>query len=311
MKNDLRHSHSRNNFRKRIRQSWQFYLMMLLPMAYIIIFAYIPMPGILMAFERYSPVKGLFGSRWIGLQNFNQFFATPSGPRIIINTLRLGIYTLIAGFPIPILLAIGLNEVGGTVFKKTVQMATYAPYFISTVVVVGIIFQITSLRSGVINTIIQALGHDRINFMSSPRLFPSLYVWSGIWQNSGYSAIIYLAALAGVDKEIQEAAIVDGASRLKRIWHIDIPAISTQILIILIFSVSGILGVGFEKVYLLQNTLNITTSEVIATFVYKVGLINADYGFSTAVGLFNTVISLILLLTTNAIVKKLSDTGIW
>lgn len=296
---------------KKFMKHWQFYVLIFLPLLYIIIFCYIPMPGILMAFERYSPSKGLFGSPWVGLTYFKQFFSSPSSLSVLWNTLRIGLKTLIFGFPIPILLAIGLNEIGSQKFKKSVQMITYAPYFISTVVLVGILVQITDPRLGIINNILQFFGADPINFMGDPDKFDMVYVLSGIWQSAGYSAVIYVAALAGVDKEVQEAAIVDGVSRLQRIWHVDLPAIRSQIIILLIFNVGSILNIGYEKVYLMQNDLNIQTSEVISTFVYKVGLVNADYGFSTAVGLLNAVISLILLTGTNAIAKRVSDTSIW
>ncbi|RHP32002.1 sugar ABC transporter permease [Lachnotalea sp. AF33-28] len=296
---------------KQMRKHWQFYLLIALPLIYIIVFCYIPMPGVLMAFERYSPSKGLLGSDWVGLQHFKQFFASPSSTRIIWNTLRIGLYSLIAGFPIPIILAVAVNEVANKRFKKSVQMITYAPYFISTVVLVGILAQITDPRLGVLNKIIELFGGDPINFMGNPKMFDHLYVWSGIWQGVGYNSVIYIAALAGVSKELQEAAVVDGASRWKRIWHVDLPSIRPQIIILLIFSVGNVLNIGYEKIYLMQNDLNIQTSEVISTFVYKVGLVNADYGFSTAVGLFNAVISIILLTTTNYIAKKTTDTGIW
>ena len=296
---------------KQMRKHWQFYLLIALPLIYIIVFCYIPMPGVLMAFERYSPSKGLLGSDWVGLQHFKQFFASPSSTRIIWNTLRIGLYSLIAGFPIPIILAVAVNEVANKKFKKSVQMITYAPYFISTVVLVGILAQITDPRLGVLNKIIELFGGDPINFMGNPKMFDHLYVWSGIWQGVGYNSVIYIAALAGVSKELQEAAVVDGASRWKRIWHVDLPSIRPQIIILLIFSVGNVLNIGYEKIYLMQNDLNIQTSEVISTFVYKVGLVNADYGFSTAVGLFNAVISIILLTTTNYIAKKTTDTGIW
>ena len=296
---------------KKMKNHWRFYLIIFLPLAYIIIFAYVPMPGILMAFERFSPSKGLFGSPWVGLKYFEQFFSSPSSVKIIWNTLAIGVYSLVAGFPFPILLAIGLNEVGSKGFKKTVQMVTYAPYFISTVVMVGMLMQFLDPRIGMINQLTSVFGIEPVNFMGKPKMFRSIYVWSGIWQGTGYSAIIYLAALSGVSKELQEAAIVDGASRVKRIWHVDLPAIRSQIVILLIFSVGSIMNVGYEKVYLMQNSLNASTSEVISTFVYKVGLVNADYSFSTAVGLFNSLISIILLTGTNFISKKLTDTGLW
>lgn len=294
-----------------MKRHWQFYLLIALPLLYIIIFCYVPMPGILMAFERYSPSKGLLGSQWLGFQNFKQFFASPSNTRIIWNTLRIGLYSLIAGFPIPIILAIALNEVANKRFKKAVQMVTYAPYFISTVVLVGILSQITDPRLGIINKIIELLGGNAINFMGDPKMFDHLYVWSGIWQGVGYSSVIYIAALAGVSKELQEAAVVDGAARWERIWHVDLPSIRPQIVILLIFNVGNVLNIGYEKVYLMQNDLNIQKSEIISTFVYKVGLVNADYGFSAAVGLFNALISIVLIMIANAVAKKTAETSIW
>lgn len=296
---------------KLMKRHWQFYLLIALPLLYIIIFCYVPMPGILMAFERYSPSKGLLGSQWVGFQNFKQFFASPSNTRIIWNTLRIGLYSLIAGFPIPIILAIAVNEVANKRFKKAVQMVTYAPYFISTVVLVGILSQITDPRLGIINKIIGIFGGNAINFMGDPKMFDHLYVWSGIWQGVGYSSVIYIAALAGVSKELQEAAVVDGAARWERIWHVDLPSIRPQIVILLIFNVGNILNIGYEKVYLMQNDLNIQKSEIISTFVYKVGLVNADYGFSAAVGLFNALISIVLIMIANAVAKKTAETSIW
>ena len=296
---------------KLMKRHWQFYLLIALPVLFILIFCYVPMPGVMMAFERYSPSKGLLGSKWVGWDNFRQFFASPSSMRIIWNTLRIGLYSLIAGFPIPIILAVAVNEVKNRKFKNTVQMVTYAPYFISTVVLVGILSQITDPRLGVLNKIIQFFGGSAVNFMGNPGMFDHLYVWSGIWQGVGYSSVIYIAALAGVSRELQEAAIVDGATRLQRIWHVDLSSIRPQIVILLIFNVGSVLNIGYEKIYLMQNDLNIQVSEVISTFVYKVGLVNADYGFSTAVGLFNAVISIILLTLTNAVAKKATGTSIW
>ena len=298
-------------FKKRVLSHWQFYAIFTLPLVYIIVFAYIPMPGVLMAFKRYSVSLGIFGSPWVGLRHFRQFFASPSSVTIIWNTLSLGIYSLIAGFPVPIVLAIALNEVGLRRFKKTVQMVTYAPYFISTVVLVGMILQMTDMRFGLLNKLIGLFGGNTVNFVASPNFFPHIYVWSGIWQGAGYSAIIYLAALAGIDKEMQEAALVDGASRLQRIIYVDIPSITPQIIILLIFNVGSVMGIGFEKVYLLQNNLNLSRSEVIATFVYKTGLINSDYSFATAVGLFNALVSIVLLVSTNFIAKRISETSLW
>ena len=298
-------------WRRKVVKHWRFYVLIALPLAYIIVFAYIPMPGILMAFQRYSPSKGLFGSTWVGLTYFRQFFSSPSSWSVIWNTFRIGFKSLLFGFPVPILLAIALNEIGSAKFRKSVQMITYAPYFISTVVLVGILTQITDPRLGVLNKLLEICGGTAINFMGNPKMFDGLYILSGIWQGAGYSAVIYIAALSGVSREVQEAAIVDGVTRLKRIWHVDLPSIRPQIIILLIFSVGSVLNVGFEKIYLMQNNLNIQASEVIPTFVYKVGLVNADYGFSTAVGLLSAVIGMILLSGTNAIAKRMTDTGIW
>jgi multiple sugar transport system permease protein/putative aldouronate transport system permease protein len=284
---------------------------MALPLAYIIIFCYVPMGGILMAFKDYSPRRGIWQSPWVGLKWFKQFLTTPSGLTVIVNTLRLGFYSLLAGFPIPILLAVALNEIRSLRFKKMVQMVTYAPYFISVVVMVGMLMQLTDLRIGIFNRLIVILGGRPVNFFGEARIFPHLYVWSGIWQTMGYSSIIYIAALSGVNKETQEAAIVDGASRIQRIWHVDLPAIRPTIVILLIFNCGSIMSIGFEKAYLMQNPINMATAEVISTFVYKVGLQNANYSFSTAVGLFNSVVGFVLMVTVNQISKKLTDTSVW
>lgn len=302
------------DFKKIIREytrHWQFYVIIAIPVLFVVVFNYGPMYGVLMAFQDFSARRGIFGSEWVGLKHFEQFLSSPSSMKIIWNTLEIGIYGLIAGFPLPILLAIGLNECRHARFKKTIQMVTYAPYFISTVVLVSIIMQLTSPRTGLINNFLGLFGIDSINFMGSPDLFSSIYVWSGIWQGTGYAAIIYIAALAGVSPELKEAAIIDGASKVRRIWHVDLPSIRPQIIILFIFSVGSIIGVGFEKTYLMQNSLNLSKSEVISTFVYKVGLENADYSFSTAVGLFNSLVSVILLLSANFIAKKVSDTSLF
>ncbi|MDR0554913.1 MAG: ABC transporter permease subunit [Treponema sp.] len=291
--------------------SWQYWLIIALPLAYIVIFAYVPMTGILMAFKDYSPRRGIWNSPWVGFRWFEQFLTTPSGVNVILNTLRLGFYSLIAGFPIPILLAVGLNEIRAIRFKKSVQMITYAPYFISTVVMVGMMMQLMDLRLGIFNRLILLAGGKGVNFFGEAGIFPHLYVWSGIWQTMGYSSIIYIAALSGVDRETQEAAIVDGASRLQRIWHVDLPSIRPTVVILLIFSCGSIMSIGFEKVYLMQNPINISASEVISTFVYKVGLQNANYSFSTAVGIFNSVIAFVLMITVNQLAKRLTGAGVW
>lgn len=290
---------------------WQYWLFLAIPLAYLLIFHYAPMVGIIIAFKDYTARGGIFGSEWAGLKHFKQFLSTPSSSRIIGNTLRIGLYQLLVGFPFPIILAIFLNEVKSLRFRKTVQMVTYAPYFISTVVLVGMMMRLFDLRSGPINQVITMLGGKPMNFFGNKDIFPHLYVWSGIWQGAGYNSIIFIAALAGVNPELKEAARIDGASRFQRIWNVDLPSIASTIVMMLIFNVGAIMNIGFEKVFLMQNPANQPTSEIISTFVYKVGLGNGNYSFSTAVNLFNSILSLILFVIANQTSKKISDTSIW
>lgn len=291
--------------------NWQFWAIIALPVIYAIVFAYIPMGGIIIAFKDYSIRKGILGSSWVGLKYFKQFLTSPNSVLVIKNTFILGIYTLLANFPIPVLLAIAINEIGNRRFKKTMQMVTYAPYFISVVVLVGMMMQMMDLRSGIINVLLQKIGINPINFFGDVGIFRHLYVWSGVWQTAGYSSIIYVAALAGVSPELQEAAIVDGASRVQRILHVDIPAIMPTVIIMLIFNCSNIVSIGMDKIYLMQNSLNTSVSEVISTFVYKVGVVNSNFGFSTAAGLFQSVVAFALLVIVNQICKKITETSLW
>jgi putative aldouronate transport system permease protein len=290
---------------------WQLYLIILLPVAYIAIFNYVPMYGVQLAFKRFSASKGIAGSPWVGLRYFQIFFTSPSSLRIILNTLEISVYSIAVNFFFPIVLAIALNESTHKGFKKSAQMITYAPYFISTVVMVGLVLQFLDPRLGIIPRFITALGGGESNLMGSPRAFQSIYVWSGLWQSIGYSAIIYLAALSGVSPELQEAAIIDGCNRGQRIRHVDLPAIMPTIVIMLILSFGFVMSVGFEKVYLMQNDMNLATSEIISTYVYKVGLVNADFGFATAIGLFNSLVNVILLVGANAIAKRADQPGLW
>lgn len=291
--------------------NWQFWVIIAVPIIYAIIFAYIPMAGIVLAFQDFSIRKGIFGSEWVGLRYFKQFLTSTSSVLVIKNTLILGIYSFLASFPVPILLAIGINEMRAKRYKKAVQMVTYAPYFISIVVLVGMMMQMMDLRSGIINVFIQKLGFSPTNFFGDPKIFRHLYVWSGVWQSAGYASIIYLAALSGVSKELQEAAIVDGANRVKRILHVDIPAILPTIIIMLIFNCASIVSIGLDKVFLMQNSLNASVSEVISTFVYKVGVVNSNIGFSTAAGLFQSVVSFVLLVIVNRVCKKITENSLW
>ncbi|MGN1141271.1 MAG: ABC transporter permease [Oliverpabstia sp.] len=296
---------------KRKSSNWQFWAIIALPVIYAIVFAYIPMGGIIIAFKDYSIRKGILGSSWVGLKYFKQFLTSPSSVLVIKNTFILGIYTLIANFPIPILLAIAINEIGNRKFKKTMQMVTYAPYFISVVVLVGMMMQMMDLRTGIINVLLQKVGIDAINFFGDAGIFRHLYVWSGVWQTAGYSSIIYVAALAGVSPELQEAAIVDGATRVQRIMHVDIPAIMPTVIIMLIFNCSNIVSIGMDKIYLMQNSLNTSVSEVISTFVYKVGVVNSNFSYSTAAGLFQSIVAFALLVIVNQICKKVTETSLW
>ncbi len=270
------------------------------------------MYGAQIAFKDYRAVDGIVGSRWVGLANYTKFFNNYLFERVIKNTLGLSLYSLIAGFPIPIILALLINGVSNRYYKKTIQMVTYAPYFISTVVLVGMMIQFLS-PYGVYGNIVRLFGLKAENLISRPENFKSIYVWSGIWQTAGWNSIVYIAALTGIDPTLYEAATIDGASKLKRIIYIDLPGILPTAVILLIINTGYIMDVGFEKVFLLQNNLNLSASEVITTYVYKIGLSSGspDYSYSTAVGLFNSVVNFSLILIVNKIARKLSNTSIW
>lgn len=297
--------------KKSFQRHWQLYLLMIPPILYFIIFKYIPMGGAIIAFKDYNIIQGVFGSDWAGLKHFEAFFRNPVAWDLIKNTLYLSLYQMAVTFPLPIILALALNEIRHGIFKRTVQMFTYAPYFISTVIIVSMIIIMLSPRSGIINDMLLFLGFESSNFLSQADAFRSVYVWSDAWQQTGYAAIIYLAALAGVDKQQYEAAKVDGASRIQRILNVDIPGIMPAIVIIMILSVGSLMSIGFEKVYLLQNPLNLSTSEILQTYVYKMGIINASFSFSAAVGLFNSIINLILIMIVNLIARRVTGTGLW
>ncbi|MFB9328054.1 ABC transporter permease [Paenibacillus aurantiacus] len=293
------------------RRSWELYALVLLPVLYLLVFKYIPMFGVQIAFKDFNVVKGIWGSEWVGFKHFETFFHSPNFWLLIQNTIGISFYSLLAGFPVPILLALALNEVRTGLFKRSVQMVTYAPHFISTVVMVSIIILMLTPHVGVVERLLGFFGLPSTNFMGIPEYFKSIYVWSGVWQEMGYASIIYIAALAGVDPSLYEAARMDGASRLQKIIHIDLPALVPVTVIMLILSLGSVMGVGFEKIYLMQNPLNVSASEVISTYVYKVGLLGANFSFSSAVGLFNSVINLILLLTVNFIARRVSQTSLW
>jgi putative aldouronate transport system permease protein len=294
-----------------IRKYWQLYVFLLLPVAYIVIFKYIPMYGLQIAFKEYSVFTGFLNSPWKGLYYFERFVNSHYFWTVFSNTLTLSLYSLAAGLPIPLILAIALNECNKTWLKKTVQTVSYAPHFISMVVMVSIITMSLSLNNGIINNIIALLGGERIQFMGIPRYFQSIYVISGIWQNMGYDSIIYLAALTAIDPSLYEAAYIDGATRIQKIIHIDLQGIAPTVIILLILAFGSLISVGFEKVFLMQNDQNMQMSEIISTYVYKQGIERANFSYSTAVGLFNSIINLILLVTVNRCTRLLGYNGLW
>ena len=288
-----------------VLKCWQLYAFLLPALVILILFSYVPMYGVQLAFRDYNPIMGITGSPWVGFDHFTRFFNSYQFKQLIGNTLILSLYSLIVGFPIPIILALALNQVKNSKFKKLVQTVTYAPHFISVVVLVGMLGIFFSVNGGLVNEVIKLFGGEPKLFMGEVKYFRHMYVWSGIWQSMGWSAFIYLAALSGVSPELHEAATVDGATKLQRIWNIDLPTILPTIVTLLILNCGSVMSMGFEKAFLMQNPLNMENSEIIATYVYKMGLINAEYGFSTAVGLFNSVINCILLVTVNKVSKKI------
>ena len=301
----------KQSFKAYMKGHYDLYLLLLPAILYTAVFLYIPMYGVLMAFQDYSPVKGLMGSNFVGLKHFKKFFSTYMAKQIISNTVILSGYSLLASFPFPVILALMLNYCVNRRFGKIVQTVTYMPYFISVMVLVGMMNIFFSTNYGVVNTVLQALGIEPFSFMSSEKSFRHMYVWSGIWQGMGYSSVIYFAALSGIDPTLYEAAELDGASKLQRIRYIDLPSIMPTVIIMLIMSAGNLMSIGFEKAYLMQNDRNSGVSEIIATYVYKVGLIDARYSFSAAINLFNSAINFVILIVINKISRKLSDTSLW
>ena len=294
-----------------VKRHWQLYFIFLLPLLSVIIFSYMPMYGLQIAFKNYVVTDGIWGSRWVGLEHFTAFFTSHQFPRLMRNTIGISLYSLIAGFPVPIFFAILINECVFTKFKKGVQMVSYAPHFISTVVMVSMVIMFLNPRNGLIGRALAEFTGQRIDYMASAPHFWHIFVWSGIWQGMGFSAVIYIAALSGVDSSLHEAAKVDGAIKLQKIWHIDLPCIAPTIVILLILNFGSIMNVGFERVFLMQNQLNLSNSDVISTYVYRMGLERAQYSFSASVGLFNSVINAGMLLLVNQIAKKLGETSLW
>ncbi len=295
-----------------MKRNWILYLFLVPAVVYIAVFMYAPMYGLVIAFKDFSASKGIMGSPWVGTKWFSTFFNAPRFWQILKTPLALSVYSLVVGFPLPVILALIINGIGNTRAKKFTQTVTYMPYFISTVVLVGMMSVLFSPRSGIVNTLLSYLGGSGDTFfMGESKFFRHMYVWSGVWQSTGWNSIIYIAALTGVSQELHEAAKIDGANKLQRILNVDLPAIMPTMVILLIMNCGSILSVGYEKVYLLQNDLNTPVSEVISTYIYKMGLQQQRFSYSTAIGLFNNVINFIILITVNKVSKKISGMGLF
>lgn len=296
-------------FKRRILRNWVLYLFVLPAFIYITVLHYVPLYGIQIAFRNYKPARGIWGSSWVGLKYFEKFLTSYNAWEIIRNTLIISFYEMLM-FPVPILLALVIHYTPFKGLRKMTQSVTYAPYFISVVVMCGLLTSFFS-SSGIVNQLIRVLGGNTVDFLNYEEYWRALYVGSGVWRTSGYNAVIYIAALAGVSPELHEAATMDGANRVQRIWHIDIPSILPTIVILLVLRCGRIMSVGFQKAYLLQNDLNLGVSEIIATYVYKMGLQKGQYSLSTAVGLFNNIINFLLVISVNKISDKLTGSGLW
>lgn len=294
-----------------IKRYWQLYALLLPVVILLIWFRYLPMAGLALAFKQYSPVKGFLSGDWVGLKNFRDFFSYYRFPTLVSNTLILSLYKLLAGFPFPIILAVALNEVRRSKVKRTIQTVTYVPYFISVVIVVSIAFQLLSTHTGLVNNLLAMLGFSRVNFMMLPNSFRHIFVITDIWQNCGYTAVLYIAALAAVDPSLYEAAYLDGASRWKKILHIDLPHIMPTAVILFILETGRIMDVSFEKVILLQTPSNLIESEVLTTYIYKTAMTEGRFAFSTAGTLFNSLINLALVVFVNKVASKVGETSLW
>ena len=297
--------------KRRIKSNIPLYVLLFPSIILLIMFAYIPMLGLVIAFKDYSPANGILNSPWAGFKYFTQFFNSVQFGTTMMNTLKISIYSILVGFPLPILLALLCNQLRTGKFKKVFQVTTYLPHFISTMVMCGMIILFLSPNSGLLANIFKSLGWTMPNLLAKPDSFAGVYVWSDVWQHIGWDSIIYLAALSAIDPTYYEAATMDGASRMQKILNIDLPLLLPTAMILLILRAGSLLSIGFEKVLLLQNPLNLAGSEVISTYVYKVGMINFQYSYSTAIGLFNTVVNLIILLSVNWFSKRYTKTGLF
>ena len=286
-------------------------LMLVLPVSWYVIFCYLPMFGVVIAFKDFSLRKGIWGSEWVGLAHFQRFISHPYFYRLIRNTFLLSIYSMIFSFPLPIILALMINELRSAAYKKIVQTISYLPHFISTVAIVGMVVLMLSPTTGFVNKMLTMIGIEPIYFMIEKSWFRTIYIASGVWQSVGWSAIIYLASLAGVNPELYEAATIDGATRLQRIRHINIPGIKNTIMILMILNLGSMLSVGSEKVLLMYNEMTYETADVISTYIFRVGLLHAEYSYSTAVGLMNSVINMFLLIIANNLSRRFADFSLW
>ena len=308
--------YNRNGFQRlarSFRAYWELYLFLVPTLLYFILFRYLPMAGIQVAFRDYYPNLGYWGSPWVGLKHFQRFFSSYYAERMIVNTIVLSFGSLFLAFPFPVILALLLNEVRNSKVKRTIQTITYAPHFLSTVVVVGMVVSLTNINYGLINVLLKQMGviDSPINFMIEASWFRPLYIISTIWQETGWNAVIYMAALSAVDMELYEAAEVDGAGRLRRMWHITVPCIAPTMITMLILNAGKVMNLGYEKVLLMQNDLNKATSDVITTYVYQQGVLKNQFSYSTAVNLFNSVVNTLLIFTVNGIARRVSDTSLW
>jgi putative aldouronate transport system permease protein len=301
----------RSELFKRMGKTKELYFFLLPGLVFYLTFKYAPIYGLQMAFRDFSPVLGFWKSPWIGLENFKLFFSGGSWINVVRNTLSISITSLLIGFPAPVILALMLHHTENRAFKKTVQMVTYAPHFISSVVLVGMLYTLFSPSSGVVNIILQKFGGKPVFFMGRPEFFMPMYVGSGIWQSAGWSAVVYMAALSGVSPELHESAIIDGANKVQRIIHVDLPSILPAVVTMFLLSVGYLFSVGFDKVYLMQNPLNQSTSEVISTLIYKRGLLGVNQSFAAAIGFMESTINFVLLTLFNRAAKALSGTGLW
>lgn len=299
--------------RSHLRRNWQLYAMLVPVMAYFFIFCYGPLYGLLLAFKNYKVLRGILGSPWVKpwFEHFERFFTSPYCERVITNTIVISFQSLLLGFPIPIFLALCINEVRNQKYRKIVQNITYAPHFLSIIVLVGLLKSFTNSDYGIVNLLIRAFGGEGSNWLQKADLFRPLYIGSNVWQNAGWDSIIYIAALAGIDPQLHESAMMDGANRWQRIWHINFPGILPTIIILLILNSGYIMSVGFEKVFLMQNDLNMSMSDVISTYSYRIGIESAQYELATSIGLFNSVVNCILLVGVNWIAGRFGETSLW